>query len=135
MKKLLGIVVLGLLWSNVVAAQFLICEIKVREFTNGDIRKDVNEVYKLYRKDNQWCTEVALLWDKEKCNRLHDAQDNIEIPYITLDDEHRPNYIKSYNLVVNRFTGKFLATIRYKSENHLIQYDKGICTLQEKKQF
>ena len=127
--------VLGLLWCNVVAAQFLICEIKVREFTNGNIRYDINEVYKLNRKDNQWCTEVALLWGKEKCNRWNDAQDNIEIPYITLDDEHRPDYIKSYNLVVNRFTGKFLATIRYKSENHLMQYDKGICTLQEKKQF
>jgi len=135
MKKLLGIVVLGLLWSNVVAAQFLICEIKVREFTNGDIRKDVNEVYKLYRKDNQWCTEVALLWGEEKCNRYHDAQDNIEIPYITLDDKNRPNWIKSYKLEVNRFTGKFLATVIYKSENYLMQYDKGICTLQEEKKF
>ena len=135
MKKLLGIVVLGLLWCNIVAAEFLICEIKVREFTNGDIRYDVNEPYKLYRKDNQWCAEVDLLWGKEKCNKWHDAQDNIEIPFITLKDESRPNYIKSYNLVVNRFTGKFLATIIYKSENGLMQYDKGICKLQEKKKF
>ena len=132
MKKLLGILVLGLFWTSLAIAIELSC---VNE-------EDTSSKFKVYKKkENTWCMK-SLLAD-EIC--LHNPEDSstLMLFYSILPGEFNKEGFKVLNqdqyewheyVYIDRFNGKFERSIITKSNKlpEQISKSKGICSQNKK---
>ena len=129
-KRFLMILVLGSIFCTASFAEFLICETKVNEFSDGSKKYTDLETYKIYRRqsDDKWCARNPKF--TEKCNEWLESDDEIKI-WLVSQYDNDPN-VKWEKFIINRFTGKFVNTVVFK-KTRVNMYQKGTCSLQEKK--
>ena len=114
MKKLLGIVVLGLLLSGNAYAEFLICE-----FNDGK-----SEPWILKKNNGTWCNQTPYM-EKDDCDQKI-SDDIIFISYKFDNGGYQ-------NMEINRLTGRF--SLDTKLSEDIKDLSKGICKIKKKKKF
>ena len=154
MKKLLAIVVLGLLWCNVGLSsehEELICVPETKMFSSDGISSDdKNErvedasdgpSYKFTKKGDKWC----ILQFQECSDPVSDYSGNeINIVIDSAMDFNTNEVIEMpfiQRMKINRYTGKYVNTMRSRKKNKKGEWVeelrfmrvKGSCSLEERK--
>jgi hypothetical protein len=154
MKKILGIIILGLLLSgNVVFSsdhKELICTPETRIFSSDGISLDDKSekaedasdspAYKLTKRDDKWC----ILKFQECSDPVSDWGDEINIVIDSAMDFNTNEVIEMpfiQRMQINRYTGKYVNTSRIRKKDKKDKWIeelrfmriKGSCSLEERK--
>jgi hypothetical protein len=114
MKKVILILVLGLLLSSNALAEFLICE-----FDDG-----LGEPWILKKNNGTWCHQTPYMEEDDCDQKISD--DTIFISYKLPNGGFQ-------DFEVNRFTGRF--SLNTKMSDDIKDFSKGICKMRKKKKF